>query len=134
MELFSHEIQLPKFLDASGTPLVDTADIGDWDGYGGNPTINMESNVGFSNNVHMVCSMGGGIGDLSWLEAGDVPIAAVHCHTDPVAIYTTGNVAVQSAAGLINITTDISGSYDVLEKQNSLGNNCLLYTSPSPRD
>ena len=83
------EIQLSKFLDGNGIPLIDTADIGDWNGYGGDPGLNMESNVGFSNDVHMVVSMGGGIGDLSWLEAGDVPMAAVHCPTDPVAIYTT---------------------------------------------
>ena len=78
--------------------LIDTAEIGDWDGYGG--LYNVENNVSYAdgspiaNDIHMVCSMGGGIGDLSWLEAGDVPMCAVHCPTDPVAIYTTGDVAV----------------------------------------
>ena len=41
------EIQLPKFLDANAIPLIDTAVIGDWDGYGGNSIPgqgNMESN------------------------------------------------------------------------------------------
>lgn len=119
------EIQLSKFLDlsdpANPVALIDTAEIGDWDGYGG--LYNVESNLGYSNDIHMVCSMGGGIGDLSWLEAGDVPMCAVHCPTDPVAIYTTGDVAV-AAAGVI--TTDISGSYDVMTKANSLGNNDVL--------
>ena len=119
------EIQLSKFLDltdpANPVALIDTAEIGDWDGYGG--LYNVESNIGFSNDIHMVCSMGGGIGDLSWLEAGDVPMCAVHCPTDPVAIYTTGDVAV-AAAGVI--TTDISGSYDVMTKANTLGNNDVL--------
>ncbi len=118
------EIQLPKFLDGSAMPLIDTAIVGDWDGYGGDPTLNMETNVGFSNDVHMVVSMGGGIGDLSWLEAGDVPMCAVHCPTDPVAIYTTGNVTVSG----VNITTDISGSHDVIKKANSLGNNNDIIT------
>lgn len=118
------EIQLPKFLDGNAIPLIDTADIGDWNGYGGDPMVNMESNVGYSNDVHMVVSMGGGIGDLSWLEAGDVPMCAVHCHTDPVAIYTTGNVTVNG----VNITTDISGSHDVIKKANSLGNNDKIIT------
>ena len=36
----------------------------------------------YSSDVHMVVSMGGGIGDLSWLDAGDVPMCAVHCPTD----------------------------------------------------
>lgn len=122
------EIQLPKFLDLSDPlnpiPLIDTADIGDWDGYGG--ANNLENYPGFSNDIHMVCSMGGGIGDLSWLEAGDVPIAAVHCPTDPVAIYTTGDVSV-SQIGVV--TTDISGSHDVLNKANALDNNDILWNA-----
>jgi len=120
------EIQLPKFLDANAVPLIDTAVIGDWDGYGGNSIPgqgNMESNLGYSNDIHMVCSMGGGMGDLSWLEAGDVPMCAVHCPTDPVATYTTGDVSIASI-GLV--TTDISGSYDVMKKANLLGNNTIL--------
>jgi len=120
------EIQLPKFLDANAVPLIDTAVIGDWDGYGGNSIPgagNMESNLGYSNDIHMVCSMGGGMGDLSWLEAGDVPMCAVHCPTDPVATYTTGDVAIASIGV---VTTDISGSYDVMKKANLLGNNSIL--------
>ncbi len=120
------EIQLPKFLDANAMPLIDTAVVGDWDGYGGNSTPgvgNMESNLGYSNDIHMVCSMGGGMGDLIWLEAGDVPMCAVHCPTDPVATYTTGDVAIASIGV---VTTDISGSYDVMKKANLLGNNSIL--------
>ncbi len=113
------EIQLPKFLDGSGVPLIDTAVLGDWNGVGGSPSLNMPNSPGYSNDVHMVCSMGGGLGDLSWLEAGDVPIAAVHGPLDAVAIYTTGNVS----AGGVNVTTDISGAHDVVKKANMLGNN-----------
>lgn len=115
------EVQLPKFLDAMGVPLIDTAIIGDWDGIGGQ--FNMETNLGFSNDIDMVCSMGGGLGDISWLEAGDVPMCAVHCPTDPVAVYTTGDVSIASI-GIV--TTDISGSYDVMKKANMLGNNSVL--------
>lgn len=115
------EVQLPKFLDANANPLVDTTVIGDWDGIGGE--FNIETNLGYSNDIHMVCSMGGGMGDLSWLEAGDVPTIAVHCPTDPVATYTTGDVAIASIGV---VTTDISGSYDVLKKANLLGNNTVF--------
>ncbi|MEJ6686142.1 MAG: T9SS type A sorting domain-containing protein [Crocinitomicaceae bacterium] len=122
------EITLPKFLDVDEitgevTALIDTSEIGDWDGYGGE--FNNENHPGYSNDVHMICSMGGGIGDLSWLEAGETPMCAVHCPTDPVAIYTTGDVSV-TGAGLI--TTEISGSYDVMTKANMLGNNDVLIT------
>lgn len=123
------EIQLPKFLDANALPLIDTTVLGDWDGIGG--TFNLESNLGYSNDIDMVCSMGGGMGDLSWLEAGDVPMCAVHCPTDPVAIYTTGDVSVASIGV---VTTDISGSYDVIEKANILGNNTVLNPVNSGND
>ena len=118
------EIQLPKFLDLTDpnnpVALLDTAVIGDWDGFGGNPALNMDNHAGYSDDVHCVLSMGGGIGDLSWLEAGDVPMVAVHCPTDPVATYTTGDVSVKQI-GIV--TTDISGGYDVLTKANALVNN-----------
>jgi len=120
------EVQLPKFLDANAVPLIDTAVVGDWNGYGGNSTPgegNIPSNLGYSNDIHMVCNMGGAIGDLSWLEAGDVPMCAVHCPTDPIATYTTGTVSI---SGIGIVTTDISGHYDIMEKSNSLGNNSIF--------
>jgi len=120
------DLQLSKFLDADGNMLIQMDQIGDWDGYGGNPAINVENNAGYSDDIKMVCSIGGGMGALDWLDAGDVPITAVHCHTDPVAIYTTGDVSVTTTAGLVDITTDISGSYDVIAKSNMLGNNDVI--------
>jgi hypothetical protein len=130
------EIQLPKFLllDSNNVayPAIDTAIQGDWDGYGGltpftapvgYPIMNIENHKGVSDDIDMVLSMGGGMGDLSWLEAGDVPMAAVHCPTDPTAIFTTGDVSV-ALIGLV--TTDISGSHDVMKKANDLGNNDVL--------
>ena len=50
-------------------------------------------------------------------------MCAVHCPTDPVAVYTTGDVAIASI-GIV--TTDINGSYDVMKKANMLGNNSVL--------
>jgi hypothetical protein len=117
------DIRLPKFLSPQGDMLFDLDSIGDWDGYGGHPSQNMENNAGYSSKIQMVCSMGGGMGALDWLSQGEVPIAAVHSHTDGVAIYTTGDVNVTTAQGLIPITTDISGSYDVIKKANMFGNN-----------
>ena len=114
------ELQLPKFLDATtAMPLIDTAVYGDWFGYGGNPALNMENHKGYSSDHDMVLNMGGAIGDISWLEAGDKPIAAVHGPLDAVARYTTGNLSVSG----INIVTQISGSHDVVAKANMLGNN-----------
>jgi len=116
------ELQLPKFLDANAVPLIDTNIFGDWFGYGGNPAFNIESNVGYSSDHDMVLNMGGAIGDLSWLEAGDKPIAAVHGNLDAIARFTTGNLSVQG----INIVSSISGSHDVVAKANMLGNNNMI--------
>ncbi|MBL6871604.1 MAG: T9SS type A sorting domain-containing protein [Flavobacteriales bacterium] len=120
------DLRLPKFLSPTGDMLINLDSIGDWDGYGGHPSQNIENNVGYSSKIQMVCSMAGGMGDLAWLKAGNVPMAAVHTREDNVAIYTTGDVSVTTAAGLIPITTGISGSYDVIDSANKLGNNNVL--------
>ena len=120
------ELQLPKFLDpVTAVPLLDTAILGDWDGYGGNPAYNTTNNTGFSNKVHMVCNMGGMLMDLYWLEAGDVPIAAVHGNLDVNARFTTGNLSVSG----VSIISSISGSHDVVKKANMLGNNSSIINS-----
>ncbi|HIF14781.1 MAG TPA: T9SS type A sorting domain-containing protein [Bacteroidetes bacterium] len=131
------EIQLSKFLLIDSAtqiayPAIDTSINGDWDGFGGwtptntptgYPSLNMENHKGYSSDIDMVLNMGGGIGDLSWLEAGDVPMCGVHCPSDAIATYTTGDVSV-ALIGLV--TTDISGSHDVMNKANDLGNNDVL--------
>ena len=117
------EIQLPKFLDpVTAIPLIDTTLFGDWFGYGGNPMLNIENHKGYSSDHDMILNMGGAIGDLSWLEAGDKPMVAAHCNTDRVAVFGTGNL---STLG-VQIVSDISGSYDVMHKADSLGNNDMI--------
>ena len=114
------ELQIPKFLDAvTAQPLLDTAIEGDWFGYGGSPTNNMENHKGYSSAHDMILNMGGAIGDLSWLEAGDKPIVAVHGNLDAVARFTTGNLTTTG----VNVVSNISGSHDVVAKANMLGNN-----------
>ena len=114
------ELQLPKFLDAvTAMPLIDTAVYGDWFGYGRMPQLNMENHKGYSSEHDMILNMGGAIGDISWLEAGDKPIAAVHGNLDAVARFTTGDLSVSG----VNIVSSISGSHDVVAKANMLGNN-----------
>ena len=59
--------------------------------------------------------------DLSWLEAGDKPIAAVHGNLDAIARFTTGNLSVSG----INIVSDISGSHDVLQGKYARNNDAI---------
>ena len=79
----------------------------------------MENHKGYSSDHDMILNMGGAIGDISWLEAGDKPIAAVHGNLDAVARFTTGDLSVSG----VNIVSSISGSHDVVAKANMLGNN-----------
>ena len=116
------ELQLPKFLDGNGIPLIDTAVLGDWDGFGGVDTLNIPNHPGYSSEHDMVLNMGGAIGDLSWLEAGDKPIAAVHGNLDAIAVFSSGNLSVSG----VNVVSAISGSHDVMEKANNLGNNSSI--------
>ena len=67
---------LPKFLDLStmpATPFIDEA-------FYGNPQattegfINIPNHPGYSSEVSAVISMEGGLGDFSWIEAGDAPV------------------------------------------------------------
>lgn len=113
------ELQLPKFLDGNGIPLIDTAVLGDWDGFGGVDTLNIPNHPGYSSEHDMVLNMGGAIGDISWLEAGDKPIAAVHGNLDAIAVFSSGNLSVSG----VNVVSAISGSHDVVKKANMLGNN-----------
>jgi hypothetical protein len=40
----------------------------------------------------MVFNLGGALADISWLEAGEVPIVSFHCENDPNAPIDTGDV------------------------------------------
>ena len=79
----------------------------------------MENHKGYSSDHDMILNMGGAIGDISWLEEGDKPIAAVHGNLDAVARFRTGDLSVSG----VNIVSSISGSHDVVAKANMLGNN-----------
>ncbi len=131
------EIQLSKFLSNTnnatygfqiGQSYVNQAILGDFDGYGGNPTFNNPNNhVGFSNKVHFVFNMGGALGDSSWLEAGDAPMVALHVTNDPFAPYGDGPVYVPTVPP--QFVVDVSGSRTVITKSNLLGNNACFNTA-----
>lgn len=125
------EIQLNKFLSNStnptygfqvGQPYINTAVMGDFDGYGGLPSLNNANNhVGFSNKIHFVFNMGGALGDSSWLKQGDVPMVCFHVPNDPYAPYGDGPVYVPTVPP--QFVVDVSGSKTVIIKANALGNN-----------
>ncbi len=90
----------------------------------GVPDINVPlcipNHVGFSSEVDMVFNAGGALPDISWLDAGEVPIASMQNILDPDAPYAEGNVIVPTTGEFVIVA---HGSQIVQETANSYGNN-----------
>ncbi|MEO0405704.1 MAG: hypothetical protein AAF193_12605, partial [Bacteroidota bacterium] len=123
------EVVLPKFIqDINGvpTPMVIEQINGDIFGtsVGINPfdgdTLCYPNHVGFSSDFNACVNLGGALGDISWLEDGDMPMISFHAPTDPFAPYTTGVLIVPGA----NLpVVEVSGSGDVQAQVAAFGNN-----------
>jgi hypothetical protein len=111
------EINLGKFLDTQGNSFVDTATLGDIEGKW-TRALNTGHYPNESSAAQFVFNMGGAIGDSSWLEAGEPPVASVHCPNDPFAPYALGNVIVPTTGDFV---VEVSGSYGVQHRAQRLG-------------
>ena len=130
------ELNLPKFLDLTDptnpVPYVFPPFFGNPDGTDStylpdfaSPTgvtelWNIPNNLGYSNNINMAFNLGGALADISWLEAGDVPIVSFHCEKDPYAPIDTGDVIVPTTGDFV---VEVMGSRTVQEMQNMYNNN-----------
>ena len=81
------------------------------------------NHVGYSSEIDMAFNAGGALPDISWLDAGEVPIASMQCITDPDAPYAEGNVIVPTTGEFV-ITAH--GAQWIQEKADSLGNNAVF--------
>lgn len=119
------EITIGKFIDNTTTPptpYVDQAIFGNYDGTDAT-ALNLPNHVGYGSDINIAFNIGGAIGDMSWLEAGEVPIVSFQCTNDPNAPYTNGAVIVPSTGDFVVLA---NGSYDVQEKVDSLNNNAIF--------
>ena len=138
------ELYLPKFLDFSDPtnpiPYVYPPVFGNIDGtdstyapvyatdttsatYGqiiGQMPFNIPNNIGYSNDVNMVFNLGGALADISWLEAGDVPMVSFHCEKDPYGPIDTGDVIVPTTGDFV---VEVMGSRTVQITQSMYNNN-----------
>lgn len=127
------DIVIPKFIgpDINGDGIPDPFVIepinGDLNGesiVGLNPlngdTLAIPNNPGYSSEVNLCVNMGGALGDISWLDAGDPPFISFHVPNDPNAPYDSGILIVPTTGDLI---VEVQGSYAVTKKANELGNN-----------
>jgi hypothetical protein len=100
--------------DSLGNPVLDTA---------GNPVMApfaLPNNVGYSSDISLAFNIGGALADISWLEAGDVPIVAFHCEKDQYAPIDTGDVIVPTTGDFV---VEVMGSRTVAHYSNAYGNN-----------
>ena len=63
--------------------------------------LSIPNHVGYSSEVNMVFNAGGALPDISWLEAGEVPIASMQNILDPDAPYGEGNVIVPTTGEFV---------------------------------
>ncbi len=81
------------------------------------------NHVGYSSEIDMAFNAGGALPDISWLEAGEVPIASMQCIMDPDAPFGEGSVIVPTTGEFV-ITAH--GSEMIQQKASEYGNNDLF--------
>ncbi len=118
------EIELEKFSWPNTSPMVNTTMMGDWLGLGGIPQLNIPGDANVSTDVDFVFNYGGAMGDSSWIEAGEVPIASVHCKLDPYAPYSFSNVIVPTTGA--TVINNACGSRETIRISQKLGNNDII--------
>jgi hypothetical protein len=120
------DILLPKFIGENLLPMVIEQVNGDIYGtsYGVNPldndTLCYINHPGYSSDFQACVNMGGALGDISWLDAGDGPFISFQAPTDPFAPYVEGTLIVP---GFNLLVVDVNGSYSVQQTCATLGNN-----------
>ncbi|MGB0423518.1 MAG: T9SS type A sorting domain-containing protein, partial [Flavobacteriales bacterium] len=123
------EVLIPKFftdVDGMAVPMVIESINGDIYGtsVGVNPldndTLCYPNHVGYDSDFNACVNAGGAMGDISWLEDGDMPMISFQAPSDPFAPYNTGVLIVPG----VNLpVVEVSGSGDVQAQVAIFGNN-----------
>ncbi|TAL62960.1 MAG: alpha/beta hydrolase, partial [Bacteroidetes bacterium] len=87
---------------------IDTTVLGGIEGNSGNP--------GYSSAVKAIVNICGAIGDTSWMESGDEPLASAQGNDDNTVPYCTEMISVSGFPVMI-----VSGSGSMVERANNLG-------------
>lgn len=122
---------------AIDTSVVDTNRVGNFDGTDNIPldltdfalsggdftkvTGNVANHPEYSSAINLVISMGGALGDTSWLDPGQVPLIGIQAVRDPNAPYNIGDVIVPTTGDLV--IPFASGAGFNVQRMNELGNN-----------
>ena len=80
----------------------------------------MANHVGYSSDFNFQVNLGGALGDLNWLDEGDLPMVSVQCPHDPYAPYES---AVLIVPGVNLPIVEVSGAQDIHEEINGYATN-----------
>ena len=80
----------------------------------------MANHVGYDSDFDFQFNLGGALGDLNWLDEGDVPMVSFHCPHDPFAPYETAVLIVPTTNEPV---VEVSGAYDVHQEINGYATN-----------
>ena len=86
----------------------------------------MANHVGYPSNFQFQMNMGGALGDLSWMDSGDVPMVSFQAPNDPFAPYGTGVLIVPTTNELV---VEVSGALHIHQAINtalSTNNNAVF--------
>jgi hypothetical protein len=123
----TNELTLSKFINNSTTPptpYVDQDSLGNFDGTDAKP-YNIPNYANHTSTINMVFNVGGAVGDISWIQQGEVPTVSMQCTQDPNAPYMTGAVIVPSTGDFV---VEASGSYIVARRNDTVTiNNNLIF-------
>lgn len=117
---------IPKFLDfeqSPPAPFIDSTLYGNV--YGDVPgLLNIPNHVGYTSDISLVYCLVGGLGEFSWIEAGDPPVVGVQ------NIHEFNNVGIRSetigSGANLRILVDAAYSDTIVARSVELGNNDIF--------
>ncbi len=105
-----------KFLDSNGS-FIKQDTLGNFDGFGG--VQNHDNYPGISSRFECVLSLGGAVGDTSWIQVGEPPVIAFQGLNEIGTPYNTAIVTTTTGQPVI----EVSGSGDFMPIVEAKGNN-----------
>ncbi len=85
-------------------------------------TLCISNHEGYNSDAHLCVNLGGALGDISWMEADEVPFISFHVPLDENAPYESRILNVPSPQGPLPVV-EVQGSKLAITKANELGLN-----------
>jgi hypothetical protein len=86
-------------------------------------TFCIPNHVGYSSDIDLAINLGGALGDIAWLEEGDVPMISFHAPGDEFAPYDDDILKVGTTQDAI---VQVQGSFRTTVVANDFGNNDIF--------